>query len=312
MTEIQKVYNFDDFAGQECNQHGLIVGNFDGVHVGHKSLLKSYINRCQKLKIEPVLLTYKQHPWFYLNQNNEKHLILNKTQNYKHLFELGIVKIVEIDFLLVYKMEAEGFLEFLNKKLLRLKLLFLGHDSSIGCDKKHASELVSRTSLNFKFEVENDVEKCEDLIVSSTLIRENLLAGNIELVNKFLERNYCLNGKVVRGKGIGSRQLYPTLNLQVDKKILIPKNGVYATFVFMDSRKMLSVTNIGHNPTVDENKDIKIETYVLDEEFIDTSLDLNIYFLGRIRDEKKFDSFDALKKQITLDIAHVKKHYGKN
>ncbi len=301
--------SFDEIS----RPYGLLIGNYDGVHTGHQDVLKEFVKACEKQNLLPVLLTFKEHPKFFFQPQAKNFKITSNERKRSLLFQFGLTHLVEFIFdKNLQKHSAREFLEqyIFNQK--NLKFMALGHDFALGSGKEDSlnlcKELASQRGVPLS--LHKSFMQSEQ-VVSSTLIRNLLDKGELSQANKFLGRNYVLEGQVVRGKQIGSKELVPTINLNFDPRRKIPKVGVYATLTKIDGRYYHSITNIGHNPTVSSGNLKTVETFILDFSKDVYNLEVSIEFLEFIREEKKFDSLDKLGEQIKLDVEKVKNYFKK-
>ena len=181
--------------------------------------------------------------------------------------------------------------------------LVVGPDFALGRNREGNIEFLSKLGEEMDFSVTVVLpKKINGMVVSSTAIREAMAGGDITRVNKLLGRPFSLQGRVVRGAHRGGPLLgFPTVNLDVDSNQALPPDGVYATLTYIDSKVYLSMTNIGRRPTFGDNERT-VETYILDYKGNLYERHLKIALIERLRDEKRFDSPQELKKQITEDI----------
>jgi riboflavin kinase/FMN adenylyltransferase len=209
------------------------------------------------------------------------------------------------------QLSAEEFVAKILVEKLKIKKIILGHDHRFGKNRSASIDDLIIFGKKYNFEVEQiSAQKIDQVAISSTKIRTALLEGNITLANQYLGYQYFFSGKVVKGKQLGRTIGFPTANIQIDEEYkLIPKNGVYIVKSTISDKTYFGMMNIGTRPTVD-GKNLTIEVYFFDfeKDIYDTSITVSI--LDRIRDEKKFDSFDDLKKQIEKDketsISYIK------
>lgn len=283
------------------------IGNFDGLHIGHQSLIDKSNEIARKKDLTSVLLTFRNHPLnFIMNKDLKK--LMSLKRKYEVSKNFGIDKFVSIDFTEeICNLDPMNFVKKIIVEAFNGKEVVVGHDFRFGKARKGDIKLLREYSKEFEFNLHIiDPVIMDEKRISSTLIRELLDCGNVKKASKFLGRDYEIFGKVVHGKKLGRKLGYPTLNLEVDNEILIPKSGVYYTNAKINGKMYKSATNIGFNPTIEGDK-FSIETFVLDfnEEIYDEQIYL--YFKDRLRDEKKFNSLEELKKQMNEDIIKVKK-----
>ncbi len=287
----------------------LTLGNFDGIHLGHNSLLEK-LKKVQEIKnIPSIIVTYFPNP----------SLVLGKNKNLKPIYDekskLEILKSYSPDYILTIpfteefsKNTASFFLEEILLKKLNAKHIIIGFNHFFGKGREGSFEFLKDKSLEFNF----TVEKIEPIFfkgeqVSSSYIRNLISEGNIEKANSFLTRKFHLNGKVVKGFQRGRTIGFPTANLEIGENILIPKIGVYAVNCIYLGKKFRGMLNIGFNPTFELKKlNIEVNLFDFDKEIYGENLKVEL--LKFIRDEKKFSSIDELKNQLEQDKIEAKKN----
>lgn len=287
---------------------GLTIGNFDGVHIGHRELLKKIKAECQSKNLLFVVVTFIPHPQKILQPDKERFLINSYEKRRNLLSELGVDILVEMKFTRDFStLKGE---EFLSKYLLtypNLKDFYLGYDFAFGANKEGDHDLVNSICHPKGVEVEIQPKfEFNGQVVSSSLIREKLHAGNIDEVESILQRPFYLEGVVVKGEGRGKKIGFPTANIQVSQDLIVPQKGVYVTRTIYNGMTYQSVTNIGNNPTFKEGNQIHIETNLFDFNTDIYGEHLDIQFLHKIRDEKKFPTVNDLISQIRADVETAK------
>lgn len=274
----------------------VVMGKFDGVHQGHRFLLEKAVCAAEELGALSVAFTFDRN-------FGASRLITTNQERGKLLEQLGLDVLVEYPFAEIMGLDAESFVHEILVDKLNMKMIIAGSDCGFGRNRGGNATLLRKMGDELGFEVEI-VEKClvENEVVSSTLARQYIEAGEIEKANEILGYEFFLQGEVVRGNQIGRTWDFPTINMLPDEGKIMPPNGVYASRVMIDGEWLDSVTNIGRKPTVDsKNEVILAETYIFDYEgnLYGQSLDVKLYHF--IRAEAKFGSFDELKKQIAID-----------
>lgn len=284
----------------------IALGNFDGVHIAHRILLKKLVEEAKLNGYKSSILIFKSHTKNLIFKQ-EQRLLTSNEQKYKLLKEIGIDIIYELEFnKIVMTMDPDDFIKKLLLKSLKVKGIVVGFDYKFGHKASGNTELLKQRSLeeNFKLFIINPVEK-NGKIISSTSIRELIKSGQIKLANEFLGYNFTMNGVVINGKNLGSKMGFPTANIKTDVNYEIPKFGVYDTNIEIDGKSYRAATNIGKNPTI-ENSGLRIEAFILDfnEDIYGKSVKLSL--LDFIREEKNFDNIDDLFSQIKLDVDYIK------
>lgn len=285
------------------------IGNFDGLHKGHQVLIKKAVDYGIENKIKSVALTFENHPGNYFVPNSIKNIISNE-KKINRLKNLGIDLIVSIPFdEYMTKISSQEFVENILINKLGIEKIIVGHDFTFARNKEGNTDLLKILALKYKFELEVVKPiKINGTRVSSTYIRKLVAQGSVCDVKNYLGYNYEIEGIVIHSKKLGRTIGFPTANIEVDKDILIPKNGIYATKVYVEDEIYFGATNIGYNPTVDGKK-LSIETNILDFDEDIYGKVIKIEFLERIRDEKKFSSLEELKSQLEKDTNHVFEKY---
>jgi len=293
----------------------ITIGTFDGIHLGHQKLISHLLEKKKRFKGTAFLVTFEPHPQLILNNRNQPISILTTLEE-----KLGILQEFPIDGVIVIPFtkeisELSGQL-FIKKILINkigFKDIVIGYDHAFGKNRSGNVETLRQMSSEFGFRV-NVVEpvSLNGQVVKSTAIRNALRIGDISKATAFLGRPYQITGTVSKGSGRGKNSLFPTANLEVETPHkLIPQNGVYIVEAVLNGEKYAAIANIGKRPTFGENN-FAIEVHILD--FHDNIYDkkVKISILSRIRDEKRFQSIEALKKQINKDIKAARNYFQLN
>lgn len=292
------------------------IGNFDGVHQGHQALLSHVVRRARAIQGTPVAITFHPHPKAVIGRGAPP-LITTEEQKIELIEALGItcLFIVPFDKRLASMEAAEFITEFLWKGT-RLAQLVVGYDFRFGRGGLGHYDLLFEAGQRLGFEVAREgATQIAGKVVSSTLIREALAAGEIEEARLLLGREYFVDGDVVRGQGRGKRLGFPTANLVLRNEI-IPPPGVYATWVEVFPRVAgericaYAATSIGHNPTFGDNP-LSFEAHLLDFSGDLYGCRMRVHFTKRLREEQKFDSVEALIRQMEADVAETRSLYEK-
>ncbi|HLE12014.1 MAG: riboflavin biosynthesis protein RibF [Bdellovibrionales bacterium RIFOXYD12_FULL_39_22] len=303
--------------GEIKSDAGLVIGNFDGVHLGHQSLLAEVVASCQKSKLATVLVTFWPHPKLVLTPKRD--FLINSPEEKRELLSaLGIDYLMEIEF-------TRDFSDLLPEKFLdqyifppgnnfSVKKLFIGHDFTFGKNKGGDHAFVENYCSLKKIAIEIEAEFAkEGVAISSSVIRHYLKAGNIEMANQLLGRLFLLAGRVIKGDGRGRMLGFPTANIQISTERLIPPFGVYVTQTKAGASKIYnSITNIGTNPTFKAGNIINVETNIFDFDKDLYGEEISVAFIKRLRSEKKFPSANDLIYQITADVSAARNHFKTN
>ena len=276
------------------------LGMFDGVHLGHRALMNRLQEEAKLLHAIPAVYTFSNHPLEVLGGNVR--LLSGIRERNMLLRSLGAEELESVPFTReMAALSPEAFVDLLSAKW-DVRGLVVGYNYTCGDRGAGTPETLREIGSRRGFSV-SVVEPVllEGEPVSSTRIREAVERGDITLANRLLKRRYTLSGTVVQNKRIGSRIGFPTANIDANPKRAIPADGVYATFASVDGGMYRAVTNIGTNPTVNGDK-LTIETHLIDFHADIYGQPLSILFRKRMRGELMFDSLDALKEQIRLDV----------
>jgi riboflavin kinase/FMN adenylyltransferase len=298
-----KIYNcIKDF--QPVDNPVITIGTFDGVHLGHQALFRRMVEYANEIDGETVVITFFPHPRIVLGLDSE-HLRFINTQERKinRIEEAGIDYLVIIPFTKEFAaISSETFIsDFVIEKVHPVKII-MGYDHHFGRNRQGGYDLLKEMGKQNGFTVEKvEAQQANDVAISSTKIRKLLEGGNVRAANSLLGYEYSLNGNVVKGKSIGRDLGFPTANIEVaDEYKLIAAVGVYACRVQYMGRIYNGMSNIGYRPTVNKGE-LTIEVNIFDFDQQLYGEEIVIYFVDRMRDEKKFESLEALKRQLIKD-----------
>ncbi len=256
-------------------------------------------------------MTFVPHPHQILSSNFKHYLINSYPERRSMLESLGVDFLIEIDFNRDFSTKRpEDFLEQFVFASDKIKEIHLGHDFAFGMNKQGSFDLVKEMgqARNIVVVVEEEY-KDKDLQISSSRVRELIREGKMIEAAKFLGRPFYLSGPVIKGEGRGKKIGFPTANLQLDTDIIVPMRGVYITRTTIKGMTYNSLTNIGKNPTFNDQDVIHVETFILDFDQDIYGESLSISFLEKIRDEKKFESVNGLIEQLNHDVEKAKKYF---
>ena len=261
----------------------IAIGGFDGMHSAHQELFKNLDEHGAIVSIESgyANLTpksfrqeYSIYPIYYYVLENIRHL------------------------------ERDEFIKLIKEEFPNLKKIVVGFDFCFGKNRKYCIEKL-KDLFNGEVLVIDEI-KIDEIPVHSRIIRQYLKDGNIKMANKLLGKEYKLYGQQIKGQGLGTKSFVPTINLKVDE-FLLPQEGVYITKTILDNKEYKSITFLGHRVTTDGS--YAVETHILDENITNDNYTTQVKFYEKIRDNKKFDSFEDLKKQIFDDIELAKNYF---
>lgn len=293
--------NICNNSSYKKNENGTFIalGSFDGIHLGHLSLIEKIVELAKENNAESVVYTFLEHPRKFLCGEDSVKLLTDYENKCDIINSYDVDCIFFEDFNKEYmKKTPEQFVEYLSNKF-NLKGIVVGFNYKFGHKNKGDVRILEKLKeiYNYKLFVMKPF-KFQDKAISSTRIRDEINKGNIENANCMLGRIYMLEGEVVHGRQIGRKIGFPTANMKYDTNMIIPKDGVYYTNVCVNNKVYRGITSIGFNPTVNGEK-MTIETNILDFNKDIYGQNIKVYFVKRIRDNKKFDSIDQLKEELT-------------
>lgn len=283
----------------------ITVGTFDGVHSGHEKIIGKLNSIKDSKKLRSVLITFEPHPQIVLRNRAKDIKILTTLEE-----KLDILKDKNIDLVYVLNFTrefsntiAEDFYKNYLIEKIGLTDLVLGYDHMFGKNREGNFDTLKTLSAKYEFTVDKVEEfKIDGEHISSTIIRHLIEEGNMEKVSALLGRNYSIEGEVIEGKKLGSGLGYPTANIKISSEYkLIPKTGIYAVDVLIKDTKFQGMMSIGKNPTVSDDNTLKLEVNIFDFNENIYGRKIRIDFKSYLRDEKKFDSLEELKRQMLLD-----------
>jgi riboflavin kinase/FMN adenylyltransferase len=285
----------------------LTIGVFDGLHIGHQYLIKKAVTLANKINGVSAVLTFDVHPEKYIYKKNKIKILKDTDSKINRLKTLNVDIVLLQNFKKIKDLPANDFIEKYILKNINLYAIVVGRDFAFGKNKTGNVAFLKKLSKknNFKLFVAPDI-KVKNKKVSSTLIRKYLKEGKIKLVENMLGRQYSITGEVIHGKHLGFK--YPTANIKL-KYEDIPADGVWAVEVLYKGKKYLGAANIGTAPTLKNEKKALLEVYIYNFNKMIYGEKLRIIFLEKIRNEKKYKTYDALIKRVDKDICVIKEKY---
>jgi riboflavin kinase/FMN adenylyltransferase len=281
------------------------IGTFDGVHLGHKSILEKMKSTTLNNPYESLVLTFFPHPRMVLQQDSSIKLLNTIDEKANLLEKYGIDNLIIHPFDETFSnLSAEKFVKDVLVDKLNIHKIIIGHDHRFGKNRTADINELIAFGKKFGFEVEQiNAKEINEIAVSSTKIRNALSEGNIKIANEYLGYSYFISGQVIEGKKIGRTIGFRTANIQINESYkLLPKNGVYVVSSEIDNVLHFGMMNIGKNPTIGENKQsIEVHFFELNRNLYKENLEISI--LNYIRDEQKFNTIDELKIQLEHDKA---------
>lgn len=279
----------------------IALGSFDGLHLGHLSLIQKTKDEADKNNGKSMIYTFKNHPRFLINKESSPKLLMNNEEKVQILNAYGVDIVYFQEFNDEFmKINPEEFIKMLVEKF-NAKGIIVGFNYKFGYKNSGDIELLRRLQKKYNYEL-YVMEPCayKNEVISSTRIRKAIEEGNVEGAYKMLDRPYSLKGTVTHGKQIGRTIGFPTANLSYDEKFILPADGVYYTNIKVNNKLYKGITSIGYNPTVG-GKVLTIETYILNfsEDIYEKYIEVN--FIKKIRENIKFNGIDELKDQLEKD-----------
>ena len=285
----------------------IAIGNFDGLHLGHQKVIKEAKQKAKKNKIPCGVMTFEPVPVMFFNNKIKNHRINSLEQKKTQLKKL------KLDFLIIVKFNknfstqsAEEFIKNIIFKKTKCKYLYVSKNFNFGFKRQGNIKTLKKFEKKYNFKnIVTKPFKRGNTIISSTLLRNKIRLGKIDEVNKLLNRNWSISGKVIKGQRRGRKIGFPTCNLKLHNYI-VPKLGVYAVKVKSKNFYKNGIANIGYRPTFN-GQNLLLETNIFGINKNLYNKEISVSFKKFIRPEKKFRNLKYLKKQIQLDIKQAKK-----
>ena len=316
---MQIIENTDGFRDQ-CSGCVATIGKFDGVHTGHQLILQQLRAKAVELGLPSMVILIEPHPEEYFAQEPQacpariseldEKLALIQAQHVDFVFKLRFDEHLQ-------KQSAQEYVENMLVNGLGIACLIIGNDFRFGNQRKGDFALLKLYSERFGFELIESLSCMhEGVRISSTYVREQLQKGDFELVELLLNRPYGISGTVVKGQQLGRDLGFPTCNVRLNRKTL-PLHGVYACEVAVDSvdmaeRLLKGAANIGYRPTVSESRKAILEVHLLDFDSDIYGERITVIFRHKIREERKFESLQALQTCIAIDVQTVREFFAKD
>jgi len=306
-----RIFRSLDEIPADFGPSSLTIGNFDGVHEGHRRIFRR-VRELASGGVKPSVLTFNPHPTRIVAPERAPRLMTSSEERAVLMVKEGIeqVLILPFDTHVAQLSPAEFVAQILVHKL-GVRAVVVGDNFRFGHRQAGNAQVLQELGERFGFITEVVAAvTVRGMLVSSSALRRLVDAGQVTRAARLLGRPYSLAGEVVAGHGMGRRQTVPTLNLRPQSEVF-PKTGVYITCTRdLDSRRQWkSVTNIGYRPTFGGDQDISIETFLLEPLSGESPRRIRVSFLWRLRDERKFESPEALKAQIFRDVARAETYF---
>ena len=309
---MRVAYGLDELPG-ECPNPIVTIGNFDGLHLGHQELMRGLVSRALQVGGTSTVLTFHPHPLQLLAPGNAPRQIQTLRQKLSILESLGVGLTVVLRFDRdLAGLPAAGFVENVLCGTLRVREVYVGPNFAFGNRREGGVTLLKEIGETRGFTVGKIPEvRFRGTRVSSTAVRRALLDGHVSLARRFLGRPFDLEGEIVHGSAVGAGIGVRTANLSTPNE-LVPRKGVYVSLLEIDGVRLRAVTNVGVRPTLSgggESIPLSIETHVLDFSGELYGRRVNLHFLVRLRDERRFSGTGELLGQIRRDISRARRYF---
>ena len=305
MVKLYNHFNID----KKHKRSIILIGNFDGVHLGHQKLLKLAQSYKKKYNLKIGVINFDPMPKMFFNKSLKNFRLSNINQ------KINLLKKLEVDFIVTKKFDkifsktkSFNFIKQILFKKLNARFIFVSNNFKFGNKREGDVSLLINHEIDFNYKVIKPKPLITNhKIVSSTLIRNFLETGNLDKANKLLDRKWCIEGNVQKGRQVGKKIGFPTCNININDYVLA-KPGVYAVKVLRknNSKYIKGIANLGYRPTFNQKK-ILLEVHLFNFSGNLYNKYLSVYFLKFIRKEKKFKNVNQLRAQITKDLNIAKK-----
>ena len=302
-----KIYN--NLIIKRKHQNSVIaIGNFDGLHLGHQKVINQAQLKAKKNKLPFGIITFEPMPIMFFNKKIKNHRINSLSQKKNQLTKLKLDFIIIVNFNKIFsKLSADKFIEQVIFKKTKCNFLYVSNNFKFGYKRQGSIQTLKKYSklFNYKTIITKPYKK-RTKVISSTIIRKKISEGKINEVNKLLNRNWCIQGKVIKGHKRGRKIGFPTCNVRI-LDYIVPKLGVYAVSVKNSKFHRKGIANVGYRPTFNgQNLLLEVNIFGINKNLYNKEIEVN--FIKFIRSEKKFKDLEQLKKQIKVDIIKAKKN----
>ena len=280
----------------------IAIGNFDGIHLGHQKVIKEAKKKAKKNKLPFGIMTFEPVPVMFFNSKIKNHRINSLKQKKTQLKNLNLDFLIIIRFNKIFSsLKAEQFIKKIIKNKAEAKFLYVSRNFRFGFKRQGTIQTLKKYEkmYNYKSLIIKTFKK-DKKVISSTLIRKKITAGKIEEINTLLNREWSINGKVIKGQRRGRKIGFPTCNVKLNDYV-VPRLGVYAVRVKGLKFNKKGIANVGYRPTF-KGQNLLLETNIFGINKNLYNKEINISFKKFIRPEKKFKNLNHLKKQIEIDI----------
>ncbi|MCL1895829.1 MAG: bifunctional riboflavin kinase/FAD synthetase [Clostridiales bacterium] len=288
------------------------LGFFDGLHLGHTALISETVGFAKANGLAACVFTFREHPANIMNGRLIVPRLLTEEQKLKRLFALGVDRVYDFDFADgFHTMTPEFFARTLLKDAFMAEAVFCGFNFRFGAEALGDTSALKGFGDSFGFDTHVlDPVYIAGRLVSSTLIRRCINSGDIEPAGRLLGRDYSLGGGIEEGRGLGQSFGFPTANFYPAQDLTLPAHGVYVTEALIDDVLYPAVSNIGVAPTIVSSGALRVETHLFDTNMALYGKKIEVYFKKMLRKERRFDSEDALKRQIASDTETARLYFA--
>ncbi len=285
----------------------LTVGIFDGLHLGHQKIIRRVVEKARATGGSSCVVTFDPHPREVLNSKDAPNLLTTTDKKAELIEQLGVDALCLVKFSRTFaNVEASAFVEEFLVGALQMKSIVEGYNWGFGKGRKGNVKLLRQLSERYGYDVEQvDGVEVDGQVVSSTLIRELVLEGDLQRAEKYLGRKYSITGDVVGGARLGRKMGFPTANIE-PRHEAIPPDGIYAVWVKVLGLCKPGTLNIGYRPTVSNERQRTIEAHIMDFYHDIYQKKIEVTFVEKLRDEQKFSSVEALVEQIKKDVERAR------
>jgi riboflavin kinase/FMN adenylyltransferase len=289
----------------QFNQPIVTLGTYDGVHLGHQTIIREMVAEAREKGKESVLLTFDPHPRMVLYpESHSVRLIDTIEEKLEKLEKLGLDTVILFPFTLKFsRLTAVEFVRDVLVNQIGVTQMLVGYDHHFGKNREGNFQQLEELGTLYDFEVrEVKAVETDEVAVSSTKIRKALAEGDMKKVERFLGVPYQLSGVVIHGNKLGRTIGFPTANLYLDQTTkILPEIGVYAVQLIVQGNRLNGVMNIGKKPTVQQTETISVEVFIFDFEAEIYDETVRVFVYDRLRGEQRFGSIDELKSQLKKD-----------
>lgn len=299
--KMEVIHNISNYFPKKPSV--VTIGTFDGVHIGHQKIIRDLVLKAKSEDLSAIVLTFSPHPRMVLQKDTQLKMIDTLEEKRQLLETMGVEILIVQPFTQEFsRLTAIEFTRDILVNGLNISRLIIGYDHRFGRNREATVNDLKQFGLDYNFTVDEiPAQDVASIAVSSTKVRNTILAGEIKKTNQYLGRPFSLSGSIVKGDKIGRKMGYPTANLEIkEKDKLRPNNGVYLVQSHLNNKTCFGMMNIGKRPTV-SGKKIQIEIYFFDFEGDLYGNKLKIELLEKIRDEQKYESLERLRNQLSID-----------